>query len=263
MVVGTPTPAQAYENFGPYKAKVDIDGRRSLNPADVNQVDAYKTGENIFITCQASGTTVGGSPIWDYTVHGYWIPDVYVSTGVSGYLAGVPRCSQIGIHGDTGGGISGKGPFPAKVDINGRRTPNPGDVNQIDAYKAGELVHLRCQDTGAPVNGNSVWGYTTDGYWIPDTYITTGVNGFLSGIPKCGAIGVSGGAGASGDGYGPYTAKVDIDGRGSRDPNNRIKTNAYKAGRVSTSSARTPVRPWQAVPSGTTPPTACGSPTPT
>ncbi len=216
--------------FGPYKAKVDIDGRGSPNTDDRVKTNAYYKDQPVLIRCQDSGTAVNGNSVWDFTTNGYWIPDTYISTGVEGFMdaySGVPRCSAIGV-GDRSKAVGQYGPFPAKVAVDGRATPNPDDRVKTDAYTAGQPVWLICQDTGVAVNSNSVWGYTTTGYWIPDTYITTGINGFLPGVPKCSDVGVLA-KGAAGR-FGPFTAKVTLDGRTSINPEVRAEANLYPAG---------------------------------
>jgi hypothetical protein len=74
--------------------------------------------------------------------------------------------------------------FPAKVDINGRA--HIGDSATAAGYKnnaylAGASVPIKCQ---AGYSG-AIWDYTTDGWWVPDTYVKTGTDGFVSSLPKC------------------------------------------------------------------------------
>lgn len=145
----------------------------------------------------------------------------------AGVLALVGSMAVAGVG--TASAVTGSGPYPAKVAIDGRGSMDPEDRVRTDAYLAGDPVTLRCQDTGPAVNGSTTWDYTTDGYWIPDTYVKTGVDGFVPGVPRCLAIGVDGHANVGGL-HGPYTAKVDVDGRGSAVVSDRVRTDAYLAG---------------------------------
>src|SRR4051812_43444675 len=121
------------------------------------------------------------------------------------------------------------GPYSASVAIDGRDSMSSADRVKTDAYLAGAPVHLYCQDSGESVGGSAIWDYTTLGYWIPDAYVHTGTTGYLSGVPRCLTLGFDGHT-KVGSAHGPYTAKVDIDGRGSADPDDRVRVNAYTAG---------------------------------
>jgi len=74
--------------------------------------------------------------------------------------------------------------FPAKVDINGRKMiGQPADApgHEENAYKAGEDVPVRCQAG----SGGEIWDLTSDGWWVPDTYVKTGTDGYAPGIDRC------------------------------------------------------------------------------
>ncbi|MDM4721975.1 CHAP domain-containing protein [Micromonospora sp. WMMA1363] len=209
MVVVQP-PAYAVTATGPYPAKVDIDGRGSMDPNDRIKTDAYRTGDPISLRCQDTGPAVGGSATWDYTTDGYWIPDTYVKTGTDGFVSGVPRCLAIGIDGYANvGGLFG--PYPAKVDIDGRGSTAVADRVRTDAYLAGSSVYLKCQDYGESAGGSTLWDYTTGGYWVPDAYLTTGTDGRIPGVPSCSSIGIAGGGANPGGGQ-QFLAKTTLNG---------------------------------------------------
>lgn len=65
-------------------------------------VKSYKKGTDLKITCQTTGTSVGGNKLWDRTSDGCYVADYYVKTGTNGYVA--PKCG-----GGSGGGSSGGG----------------------------------------------------------------------------------------------------------------------------------------------------------
>jgi hypothetical protein len=228
-VFAAASPAQA-ATYGPYTAKVNIDARGSMDPNDRTATDWYTAGQGVYIQCQDWGMSAGGSTLWDYTAANWWIPDAYLTTGSDGRISGVPLCSDLGIDGSpTGVGFSA-GPYKASTAIDGRGSMDPNDRVETDAYLAGSNVYIKCQDYGMSEGGSTLWIYTTDGYWIPDAYVSTGSSGFVDGAPRCLSIGINGTPSSGGANSGPYPVKFAIDGRGSPDPNDRIRTDAYPAG---------------------------------
>ena len=84
-----------------FPAKVDINGRKKKGQsatAPGYKHNAYKKGQMVPVKCQS---TANGE-IWDYTTHGWWVPDKYVKTGTDGFAPGVARCEG------GGGGNGGK-----------------------------------------------------------------------------------------------------------------------------------------------------------
>ncbi|MEU3456169.1 CHAP domain-containing protein [Micromonospora sp. NPDC006766] len=197
--------------YGPYPAKTAIDGRGSMNPDDRDAIDLYTTGQQIYLRCQDSGPSLGGSTIWDYTREGHWIPDAYVTTGHSGFVSNVPRCLALGIDGHAKVG-SVHGPYTAKVDIDGRGSADPNDRVRTDAYLAGSLLYLKCQDYGIAVNGSTLWNHTYDGYWVPDVYVTTGTNGRIPGMPTCTSLGISPGVSGNPGGGRQFLTRATLNG---------------------------------------------------
>ncbi|MFI6920050.1 CHAP domain-containing protein [Nonomuraea spiralis] len=180
----------ALADVGPYKAKTAIDGRGSMDPNDRIRTDAYLAEADIMIRCQDTGPSVGGSTIWDYTSDLLWVPDVYVRTGTTGFLSGVPRCLSIGIDGNAAKG-SPHGPYKVKIDVDGRGSPNPDDRVRTDAYLGESQVFIKCQEYGLAAGGSTLWDYTGEGLWVPDAYITTGTDGWISGMPSCSSLGIA------------------------------------------------------------------------
>ncbi|MBV1855279.1 CHAP domain-containing protein [Catellatospora tritici] len=214
-VAVTGTAAQAdptFPMYGPYPATTAIDGRGSMDPNDRTATDLYTTGEDVYVRCQDSGLSAGGSTIWDYTREGYWIPDAYIRTGTSGFVAKIPRCLAIGINGTPAGGGSNSGPYPVKFAVDGRGSANPADRIRVDAYPAGSSLYVRCQDYGVSVDGSTLWIYTTDGYWVPDAYVTTGTSGRISGVPLCSSIGISGGGATNPNGGTQFKIRTTLNG---------------------------------------------------
>ncbi|MFI6291379.1 CHAP domain-containing protein [Nonomuraea sp. NPDC050790] len=205
----TATPALA--DAGPFPASVAIDGRGSMNPADRVKTDAYLAGAPIMIVCQDSGPAAGGSTVWDYTSDRYWVPDAYVRTGVTGFLPGVPRCLSLGIDGHAAQG-SPHGPYLVKVDVDGRGSADPADRVRVDAYMRDSQIFVKCQDHGLPAGGSTLWDYTSDGYWVPDAYVSTGTTGWIPGMPSCSSLGIPGGVATNPGGGRQFMVRTTLNG---------------------------------------------------
>lgn len=205
-------PARAEPSYGPYPAKFAIDGRGSMDPDDRIATDAYLGGDDVSVVCQDTGLAAGGSTLWIYTTDGYWVPDAYVTTGTDGFISGVPRCLSLGINGTPAAGGANSGPYPVKFAIDGRGSADPDDRVRTDAYPDGSSLYVRCQDYGISTGGSTLWIYTTDGYWVPDAYVTTGTSGRLAGVPLCSSIGIDGGTGGNPGGGRQFKARVTLNG---------------------------------------------------
>ncbi|KAJ2796568.1 hypothetical protein H4R20_005491 [Coemansia guatemalensis] len=72
------------------------------------------------------------------------------------------------------------------------------------SYKKGTQVSISCQTSGTSVSGNNIWDKTSDGCYVADYYVKTGVNGYVT--KKCGG-GSSGGSPSGG-----YCKKVNTAG---------------------------------------------------
>jgi hypothetical protein len=166
-----------------YPVKSTLDGRTVKDP-DVpvgphRISDMYPEGTKVTIVCQENGEEYAGSKLWDLTSDGLWIPDAFVKTGTTGRVA--PECSI-------------PKSFPAKSDLNGRKKKGdaadaPGSVE--NKYKEGQKVPVDCQAKA----GGAIWDHTTDGLWVPDQYVKTGSDGFVSGLPRCDVDGMKPGGG--------------------------------------------------------------------
>ncbi|KAJ2607231.1 hypothetical protein H4S08_004897, partial [Coemansia sp. RSA 1365] len=70
------------------------------------------------------------------------------------------------------------------------------------SYKKGTQVSISCQTSGTSVSGNNIWDKTSDGCYVADYYVKTGVNGYVT--KKC-----DGGGGSS---SGSYCKKINTAG---------------------------------------------------
>ncbi|KAJ5145705.1 uncharacterized protein N7515_000269 [Penicillium bovifimosum] len=70
----------------------------------------------------------------------------------------------------------------------------PGTSHSVvKSYKKGTDVKITCQTSGTSVKGNNIWDKTSDGCYIADYYIRTGVNDYVT--KKCGSSGGGSGGG--------------------------------------------------------------------
>jgi hypothetical protein len=52
----------------------------------------------------------------------------------------------------------------------------------------GTAVGIECQTTGTTINGTNIWDYVPGhGGYVTDAYVLTGYDGFIPGVPTCGA----------------------------------------------------------------------------
>ncbi|GAA4444109.1 C40 family peptidase [Actinokineospora soli] len=117
-----------------FPAKTDINGRKKKGqPANApgHKYNAYKKGQIVPVKCQSSA----GGEIWDYTAHGWWVPDKYVKTGTDGWAPGVPRC------GDEGGDGGGK-------KVHGRNTGPAGPTGGTRQEKINRVIAAAKSQTG-------------------------------------------------------------------------------------------------------------------
>lgn len=82
-------------------------------------VKSYGLGEDISITCQASGTDINGDELWDLTADGCYATDYYVSTGTSNYVTSL--CDG----GDDGSSDSDDGDLPV---LDSTQSANASDI---------------------------------------------------------------------------------------------------------------------------------------
>jgi uncharacterized protein YraI len=120
----------------------------------------FAAGSALTVACQARGTVVGTTSVWDKLPGGSYVSDHYVSTpSGTGYSAPLPRCSYPYQVAAAGGLAERSGP--------GRSHPAVGRLPN------GALAPLICQRAGSRVGTTSVWDKLTDGHWVSDYYVAT------------------------------------------------------------------------------------------
>jgi uncharacterized protein YraI len=130
-------------------------------------------GSTLSVVCQAPGSAVGTTSVWDKLSDGSYITDHYVSTpSGSGYSAPLPRCS-----------------YPYQVTAGGglnERTGPGGSYPVAGTLPNGSLAWLTCQKAGTAVGTTRIWDKLTDGRWVSDYYVATPSNTtFSAPVPRC------------------------------------------------------------------------------
>ena len=75
--------------------------------------------------------------------------------------------------------------YLVEADVDGRTRPQSEPRAKIDWLKEGQWVTIECQVTGELAYGSRIWD-KVGGYFVPDQFIKTYTDGFLSGSPRCG-----------------------------------------------------------------------------
>ena len=136
-------------------------------------VGTIATGSALTLGCQAPGTKVGTSSLWDKLTNAWYVSDYYVSTpSKTGYSAPLPRCT-----------------YPFQVTPAGGLTVRAGLSVSSPArghLAAGALAWISCQRTGKRVGTTSVWDKLTNGNWVSDYYLSTlNKRTFSRPLPRC------------------------------------------------------------------------------
>ncbi|MGP3981441.1 glycoside hydrolase domain-containing protein [Streptomyces sp. KR80] len=130
-------------------------------------------GSSVKVVCQAPGSKVGTTSVWDKLSDGTYASDYYVSTpSNTGYSAPLPRCT-----------------YPYQVTA-------PGGVNQrtgpgtsyatAGTLPGGALAWVVCQAPGSTVSGTKVWNKLDTGRWVSDYYVANASNTTYSKpVPRC------------------------------------------------------------------------------
>ena len=133
----------------------------------------YGPGSTMPVVCQAAGSAVAGTSVWDKLADGTYVTDSYVSTpSQTGYSAPLPRCGypyQVTAS-----------PSVNERDGAGQSFPVAGQLPD------GALAWVVCQKAGSAVKKTRVWDKLADNRWVTDYYLTTPSKTTYSGpAPRC------------------------------------------------------------------------------
>jgi uncharacterized protein YraI len=136
-------------------------------------VGTYALGSTVSVVCQAPGSTVGTTNVWDKLSDGAYVTDYHVSTlSTTGYSAPLPRCSYPYQVTASGGLSERSGP--------GRSYPIVGQLAN------GALAWVVCQKKGSTVGNTPVWDKLRDNHWVSDYYVATpSATSFSKPAPRC------------------------------------------------------------------------------
>jgi uncharacterized protein YraI len=133
----------------------------------------YAYGSMLPVVCQAPGSTVATTRVWDKLSDGTYVTDFYVSTpSNTGYSAPLPGCVYPYQVTDSAGLNERTGP--------GTSYPIAGVLTQ------GGFAWVVCQEPGAAVGTTSVWDKLQDSHWVTDYNVATPSKTTYSGpAPRC------------------------------------------------------------------------------
>jgi uncharacterized protein YraI len=133
----------------------------------------YASGAGLRVTCQAPGSTVGTTAVWDKLTDGTYVTDYYVSTpSNTGYSSPLPRCT-----------------YPYQVTVSGGLVEHSGpgtSYASVGTSPNGALAWVVCQRAGSAVGTTKVWDKLDNGHYVSDYYVATPSNTTYSKpAPRC------------------------------------------------------------------------------
>ncbi|MFI6653955.1 glycoside hydrolase domain-containing protein [Streptomyces sp. NPDC050523] len=136
-------------------------------------VTSYAPGATVNVVCQAPGTKVGTTTVWDKLTNGAYVSDYYVSTASNtGYTAPLPRCT-----------------YPYQVTATAGLTERSGPGSGYTAVGTspnGALAWVTCQRSGTTTGTTKIWDRLENGHYVSDYYVATPSNTTYSKpAPRC------------------------------------------------------------------------------
>ncbi|MXM65491.1 DUF1906 domain-containing protein [Streptomyces sp. HUCO-GS316] len=133
----------------------------------------HAPGSLVKVVCQAPGSKVGTTSVWDKLSNGSYVSDHYVSTpSGTGYSAPLPRCT-----------------YPYQVTASGGLTERSGPGSGYTAVGTspnGALAWVTCQRAGSTVGGTKVWDRLDNGHYVSDYYVATpSSTSYSKPVPRC------------------------------------------------------------------------------
>jgi len=146
---------------------------RSAPTVRARVVATHASGSSLPVVCQAPGSTVATTSVWDQLTDGTYVTDHYVSTPSStSYSAALPRCTF---------------PFQVTAPDSLIKHTGPGvRYATAGAIPPGGLAWVGCQGPGSAVGPTTVWDRLRDGRWVTDRYVASpGRPGYSPPVPRC------------------------------------------------------------------------------
>ncbi len=136
-------------------------------------VKLYPKGASLAVVCQAPGSSVGTTAVWDKLNNGGYVTDSYVSTpSKPGYSAPITRCVY---------------PYQVTPVRGASERSGPGASRPVTGMlPGGGLAWLSCQKTGSKVGSTSIWDKIDSLHWVSDNWIATpSTTSFSPPAPRC------------------------------------------------------------------------------
>jgi hypothetical protein len=76
--------------------------------------------------------------------------------------------------------------YLAETDLDGRSQPTVEPRTVVNHVRKGQWVRIECQTVGEEVYGSALWD-KVNGLYVPDHYLKTYTDGFLTAAPRCDA----------------------------------------------------------------------------
>ena len=136
-------------------------------------VKSYPAGASVTVVCQAPGSTVGTTSVWDKLLDGTYVTDYYVSTpSNTGYSPPLTPCRYA---------------YQVTAGTAANVRAGPGASYPVTgSLPAGALAWVSCQKSGSLVGGTRIWDKISYQHWVSDYYVATpSATGYSKPIPRC------------------------------------------------------------------------------
>lgn len=137
------------------------------------RVRTYPDHATVQVICQAPGSAIVSTHLWDKLADGSYVSDYYVSTpSKTGYSPSLPRCAY---------------PYQATATSGLRLRTGPGYSYRVSGRLAfGALAWVVCQQAGSLDGTTPVWDELRGSRWAPDYRVATPSKTRYSGpAPHC------------------------------------------------------------------------------
>ncbi|MFC4610080.1 glycoside hydrolase domain-containing protein [Streptomyces maoxianensis] len=121
---------------------------------------SYAPNSSLEVVCQAPGSTVGSTRVWDKLSDGTYVTDYYVSTpSKATYSAPLPRCTY---------------PYQTTAPRGVTERSGPGtSYTAVGKSPNGSLAWVYCQRAGSAVGTTKIWDRMDNGRYVSDYYVAT------------------------------------------------------------------------------------------
>jgi Domain of unknown function (DUF1906) len=134
---------------------------------------SHALGSTVPAICQAPGSKVATTSVWDKLADGTYVTDHFVSThSKTGYSAPLPRCV-----------------YPYQVTPSAglfERTGPATSDRRAGQLPGGALAWVACQRAGSAIGTTAVWDKLQNSHWVSDDFVATPSKTTYGGpAPRC------------------------------------------------------------------------------